>query len=471
MRRPRVGAMLRVPLVDRLRRFRSTPGAPPPNPGHQACVLSRQRIVGNTNGSSVYLLSICAALHRSGWDLHLLCPSPVVFGRWPALWLRPEMQVFRSIRLRGSIRLGPLLVATSPGPALRALLGMLGKVASGLGIPAATLNKRAPYAIGQSWTRKDLLFVARHARTCAYIILADYAFLTEGIPYALRPDAVSLVVMHDLFSSRTEQFGRLGSADSVASIDRQSEMALLGNADAVIAIQADEATIVRRCLPDHRVILAPFPVVPVDEPQPGVGRTVLFIGSNTAPNVLGLRWFLQSVWPVVRAALPDAVLWVAGSVCGVVGAVPDGVRLLGVVRDLDPLYREAAVVISPLQAGSGLKIKLIEALGYGKSVVATRVTLQGVEEAARDIVSVADEVGDFAAVVVAQLSDEQLRMAHARSALELARARFSPEACYADLLCFVSSASMRLRVDAEARGEPRNVPPTVTADEPAPAAS
>ena len=55
----------------------------PPEGG--ICVLSRQRIVGNTNGSSTYLLSLCEALHRDGHTLHLLCPSPTVFGRWPVL--------------------------------------------------------------------------------------------------------------------------------------------------------------------------------------------------------------------------------------------------------------------------------------------------------------------------------------------------------------------------------------------------
>ncbi len=468
LRQPHIALMLRGPLVDRLRHFGSGVASAPAGGGNQACILSRQRIVGNTNGSSVYLLSICTALSRSGLDLHLLCPSPVVFGRWPVLWLRPDMRVFRSIRVRGSVRFGPLLVATSPGPAIRALIGLLGRLASRLGIPAGRLNKPAAYAISQPWTREDLLFVARHARERANIILADYAFLTEGIPYALRPDAVSLVVMHDLFSSRSTQFSRLGAADSVATIDRQTEMALLGNADAIIAIQSDEAAIVRQCLPNHRVILAPIAVVPVRQPQPGVGRSLLFIGSKTAPNVLGLRWFLESVWPLVRTALPDAVLRIAGTVCGTVSAAPGGVQLLGAVRDLDSIYREAAVVISPLQVGSGLKIKLVEALGHGKSVVATRVTLQGVEEEARDIVSVADTASDFAAAVVAELSNEELRMAHAKSALELARARFSPAACYADLLGFISTALPRPGTGAEAPAcQARNAPPTAEADAPA----
>jgi succinoglycan biosynthesis protein ExoO len=217
-------------------------------------------------------------------------------------------------------------------------------------------------------------------------------------------------------------------------------MALLGKADAVVAIQADEAAIVRSCLPNRQVIVAPIAITPVEAPQPGRDRSLLFVGSNTAPNIFGLRWFLEAIWPTVRSGVPDAVLLVAGSVCGAVRPAPDGVRLLGSVRDLAALYEQAAVVISPLQAGSGLKIKLIEALARGKAVVATSVTLQGVEAAVSGAVAVADDPAAFAAAVIGLLSDEDLRLARATAALDLARTRFSPTACHAELLAFVSCA-------------------------------
>lgn len=437
--RPRVAALLRGPIIDRLHRLRvgRTPEAAVAR--RQVCVLSRQRIIGNTNGSSVYLLSICTALRQSGCDVHLLCPSPTVFGRWPALLLRPEMTVFRSIRMRGSLRVGRLFIATAPATMAHAAIGVLGRLLSRLGIAPGRLDRPAPYSVSQVWTRQDLLFVARHARTHADIVIADYAFLTDGIPYTLCPGARSLVVMHDLFSSRSAQFNRLGTADSVASIEQPAEMALLGKADAIVAIQADEAATVRRCLPGHTVIIAPIAVIPVDEPQPGRDRSILFVGSNTAPNVLGLRWFLDAIWPIVRSNVPDATLRVAGSVCGTVRPLADGVRLLGSVRDLATLYRQAAVVISPLQVGSGLKIKLIEALGQGKAVVATSVTLQGVEADVCGAVTVADDPADFAAAVISLLANEDLRMVRATAALDLARRQFAPAACHAELLAFVSS--------------------------------
>ena len=73
------------------------------------------------------------------------------------------------------------------------------------------------------------------------------------------------------------------------------------------------------------------------------------------------------------------------------GPMPPGVSVMGLVKDLTPLYRDAGVIISPLRIGSGLKVKLIEALSHGKSIVGTARTLQGVEEQLADAILVADE--------------------------------------------------------------------------------
>jgi succinoglycan biosynthesis protein ExoO len=403
------------------------------------CVLSRQRVVGFTNGSSTYLLSLCEAFAAAGWEVHLVCPSPSVFGRWPVLALQPEMSVLSSVSIRGGRRIGRFVLAADPMRAIGAGLAVLHRLARrvGIGLGLERWGRPAPYAIAEPLTPDDMLFLVAHAPERADAILADYAFLTEAIPYALRPEARSAVVMHDLFSSRAGQFSRIGGADSVATLDRQEEMRLLARADAVLAIQAEEAEVVRGLLPGHRVVLAPMAVRPVPAPQPGTGRTVLFVGSNTAPNLDGLRWFFEEVWPAIRVEEPGAVLEIAGTVNAGFDAAPEGARFLGRVPDLGPLYGRAAVVVSPLRAGSGLKVKLVEALGQGKAIVATGTTLQGVESLAGPAVLRADEAAPFAEAVLRLLRDDALRAAHAQAALAAAQTHFSAEACYGEAVRFL----------------------------------
>jgi succinoglycan biosynthesis protein ExoO len=440
---PRAAALLRQPVHDRLRRLlnwrAAAPSARKAGGNPSVCVMSRQRITGNMSGSSAYLLSLCAALRRSGHEVHLLCPSPGVFGRWPWVRLGAGTDVFNSITLRGAWRLGPVFIARDPRIAVRALLTVLDRLGARIGLGGGNRIKPAPYSVGLPWTVDDKLFVARHAPAISDFILADYAFLTEGIAYALRPGANSAVVMHDLFSSRVVQFNTSGGTAPLVDITLEDELALLARAKAVIAIQAAEAGVVAARLPERRVITAPMAVFPVAAAQPGSGgANLLFIGSNTAPNVTGLAWFIDAVWPAILAASPGVTVTIAGAVADAFIGHPDvpGFRFLGPVGDLVPLYSAASVVISPLRAGSGLKIKLIEAMGHGKAIVATPVTVQGVEQEVDHAVIVADDPADFAAAVLTFLADPDRRRAYGESALRMVAEHFSVEACYGELLAY-----------------------------------
>lgn len=443
LRSPGGALLLRIVLRDRLRRLftrrpRQRQEEVRTAGGVSVCLVSRQRLIGAVSGSSAYLLGLRDALVARGCAVHLVCPSPAAFGRWPVLPLRPEMAGFASIAMRGGWKLGNMLVARDPRVHLKAAAAVLDAGLRRFGLGLGRLAARAPYAVALPWCREDQLFVAAHAPRLADAVLVDYCFLTDAIPYALRPRSASAVVMHELFSSRTEQFRRLGAEDSVATIPQDAEMAMLGRAGAVIAIQAEEGRLVRQALPGRQVILAPMAATTVPAPQPGTGNTLLFVGSNTAPNLQALRWFAEAIWPRIRAAVPSARLSVAGTVCHAIGPVPAGFWLLGLVPDLAPLYADAAVVVSPLRTGSGLKVKLVEALAQGKAIVATTFTVQGVEAAVTPAVAVCNEAPDFAAEVIGLLGDDARRLARCEAALAVAHAHFSAAACYGAFADFLA---------------------------------
>jgi succinoglycan biosynthesis protein ExoO len=175
---------------------------------------------------------------------------------------------------------------------------------------------------------------------------------------------------------------------------------------------------------------------------------LLFVGSNTGPNIAGLQWFIDTVWPVVKAVRPGVRLDVAGTVgWSFAGNNARDVRFLGMVDDLGALYERAGVVISPLTFGSGLKIKLVEAMARGKAVVATPVTLQGVEDEVDGAVVRAETADEFAAGVVALTGDAPARTALAEAALACARAHFGRTTAHASFAAWLaadqSEAGMR----------------------------
>lgn len=432
--RPAMLPLLRMPVAGRLARLKRGAGQPLPQSGHHATIISRQRLVGPTNGSSAYLLDVAAAIQRAGFTPHLVQPSPSLLGRTPFVKLQPAMRIFATHRVRGVLHYGDWLIARNPIVWLSAARGILSRLARRVGLKARWFADRpAPYSVAMPWEDADRLFVADALRGCSDVVIADYIFQAEAFPYALRGDARTAIVMHDLFHRRTDGLKGSTARDSVAEVDRATEIALLGSADAVIAIQAAEAEFVAGHVSGTEVLLAPMAAKPVPAPQPGRGSLLLFVGSNTAPNVVGLRWFLDEVWPSVRAAIPEAELNVAGTVGRAFDQAPPGVAFLGLVDDLDALYREAAVFVSPLTFGSGLKIKLIEALAAGKAIVATSVTLQGVEELVGPAIRLADAAPAFAEAVIAFLADPAMRAASAACALDVARAHFSSETAHVAL--------------------------------------
>jgi glycosyltransferase involved in cell wall biosynthesis len=421
--------LLRLPVMARLHRLRTRPERKKSDK-RQVCVLSRQRITGRTNGSSVYLLDLAAAIEKGGCDVHLLCPSPTTLGRWPYLALSDDLSIFKTIRIRGTWRLGRHLVSADLRRFAWGAVALCDKTLLKIGLTKRSYSRRARYSIAQPMTRQDQLFVARHGHELGDFLIADYCFLTEAFPYALRPDAGTAVVMHDRVSSRPGQFEAVKRQDVETVLTEQEECDLLGRADYILAIQQDEADFVRGYLPDHRIIVVPMAAHTVEVPQPGHDDQVLFVGSAAAPNIDGLVWFIDHCWRRIRESCPRANLLVAGTVSQFMPPMPDGIRIAGFVKDLKPLYKNAGVIISPLRIGSGLKIKLIEALSHGKSVVGTSKTLQGVETHLADTIMIEDDPERFADAVIRLLNNRQARIDLASRGLDRLREFFTQEKCY-----------------------------------------
>lgn len=434
VKRPGALLLLRDAIAARL--------APPKRrealPGPRITLLSRQRIVGATNGSSAYVLAIAGALRDAGYAVDYVGASPKIFGRWAVLRLKPETAVFDRYLVHGGLRVGSLVLARDPrvwrASALAVLEAGLRKLKLSL-----RLSRAADYAQGAPATKADMLYVARHADPAAKAVFCDYAYLTPLAPYALAQGAPTFVIMHDLISGRVADRAAEAATEKVAELSAAEEFALLGQADTVLAIQAEEGAKVRAALPRTAVVLAPHGVPVASGAQPGQHDALLFIGSNTAPNIVGLHWFFREVWPLVRAERPNATLKVAGSVARGLGVAPEGVGLLGVVDDLAPLYAEAGVVISPLYTGSGLKIKLVEALAAGKAVVGTSVTAQGVEAIVAGAMAREDEPAAFARAIITLAGDHGERTRLANAALRCAAQNFSTQAAFRDLIAHLHS--------------------------------
>ncbi len=261
------------------------------------------------------------------------------------------------------------------------------------------------------------------------VMLAEYVFMTRCFR-AAPPGVLKVIDTHDLFSTRHDNVVAHGIEDRLV-ISRADETRLLRRADLVVVIQDHERRQVEAMAPGLAVVTAGFDadLAPRQTSRRVSGR-VLLVGSDNAVNSRGLHDFLARAWPAVRAAQPQATLHVAGGLGRHRIDVP-GVAWLGIVPDLTAEYAACELVINPSIAGSGLKIKSVEALAQRRPLVAWPNGVAGLEDPAPPYL-VATDWDDFAAQVIALIGDVSLRVMLERR-FDAYLERFTPARVYGEL--------------------------------------
>jgi len=136
------------------------------------------------------------------------------------------------------------------------------------------------------------------------------------------------------------------------------------------------------------------------------------------PNADGIRWFMREVFPEVLKQDPAAQLTVIGKnppkdFFQIKENFPQAIHITGYVEDLTPYLEQAAVMVVPVLAGGGMRVRILEAFSRQIPVVTTTIGLEGIEaQPGRDVL-VADTVFDFAKAVSALLTspEDQIRFA------------------------------------------------------------
>ena len=273
---------------------------------------------------------------------------------------------------------------------------------------------------------------------------------------ARQPQALVAVDTVDLHFLREERGAGVGGAVPAGLEDRKRrELAVYEGADVRIFTSQDEldryattigATITGAATTGtvgENLILS----IIVD-PVPRAGRPrrpeVVFVGNFWhAPNLDGVRWFAERVWPTVRAARPDAVFSIAGSRMGPEVrrlAEVEGIETLGFIDDIGALYERAAVAVAPLRFGAGVKGKVVEALAAGLPVVATTIATEGLGLTDGVDLLVADDAEVFATRLIGLLDDPAAGARLGSSGRDAIARRCGPEPARAVLRALAQQA-------------------------------
>lgn len=304
------------------------------------------------------------------------------------------------------------------------------------------LRRRCSYHSAVTWSPE----LARQLRACAAsgsydVVQFEYAYLGRYLRAWAGPRPALVLDEHNVEFRLAETLaaGRAGAASAPyrayarreVALRRREELAACRAADAVVTVSPADRDLLRRHLPDLDVTVAPNGVdleayrpLPVGGEPPGA----VFVGKmDYRPNVDAVEWFCREILPTVRQRVPGyRFTIVGGPLARPVRALATrpGVETTGQVLDTRPYLARAQAVVVPLRAGSGTRLKILEAMAAGRPVVSTTVGAEGLAVTGDHDIAIADTADELVHVLVALAGDERRRARLGANGRALVQARY-----------------------------------------------
>lgn len=248
---------------------------------------------------------------------------------------------------------------------------------------------------------------------------APYSFYFDLFP----AKTIRIVDTHDRLTDRFKLFSESNQSPvDWHSLRYRDEKWALSKADVVWAITHDENQHFKNMFDDDHVKvftlthLKPFEKVAAET----TGKNIVMIGSGNRLNIEGLDWFMEQVWQKLKHYDDDLRFIIAGSICKVMEeSVDDRVHLFGLFDSSREVYSLGDVFINPMQSGTGLKIKTVEALSQGKFVISTTAGATGLYEMIGNGLICSDEPSVWIEQIVAFFRDPNQKKKELESAEQL----------------------------------------------------
>lgn len=183
----------------------------------------------------------------------------------------------------------------------------------------------------------------------------------------------------------------------------QDEIRILNKFDEIWTYSTEEEYIFGQ-FTDKKVRLIPvsFPHRISDEPKSEYLYDVVFVGSCNPHNIMGINWFYENVMPY----LENVKVHIIGRVCKDAPNHPNFIKH-GMVDSLEHFYQNTKIAICPMHSGTGIKIKVLEALSYSLPVVTNRRGVDGLLNKTDNGCIVSEDGENFAEEIKKLLANHQ----------------------------------------------------------------
>lgn len=264
-----------------------------------------------------------------------------------------------------------------------------------------------------------------------------------GIPIVLRQVNVEHLVL-ERNAEQTKNSFKKWFLKEQSKLLKKFEIQKMKEADYVTAISESDVEIYRRYLPEKGYFLNTAGAYLQPEPSAPRDPSMILAVSNWhwQPNIDGLKWFLNEIWPGIEKKHPSLQLHIAGD--GLSDSFKqqfdsNSIHYLGFVDGIDALRLKASVFIAPLLSGSGMKLKILEALAAGLPTITTRFGAEGISMVDNVHYLHADTAEDFWQAFERLLESKSLRKTLSQNGRDLIRDQYTWEQKASELSDFIKS--------------------------------
>lgn len=237
----------------------------------------------------------------------------------------------------------------------------------------------------------------------------------SGILRNIEPSVYKIIDTHDIFAHRNRIYQKKGRIPEGFYVTRRQEKRALSRSDLTVAIQENEEVYFRNLLNHSSTqCITLGDMVEFHKGKVTDNKVFGFIGAENDANVLGIEWLIKNILPIVLEKEPDSRCIIAGGICDLIKDSPY-YKKMGRVGNLQEYYEQISFSINPIQNGTGLNIKGIEALSYGKPLVSTQVGAKGLLNAESAMI-VCKGAEEFIDAIVLLLKDRERRQSMSQAA-------------------------------------------------------
>ncbi len=230
-------------------------------------------------------------------------------------------------------------------------------------------------------------------------------------PIVLRAHNIEHQIWDRHISNQTDFFQKTYLKIQVKRL-KKFEVETLGKMDAVVAITDEDEIGIQKFSPKLKTISIPCGIdlektklCPSTSFKSDIGYLASF---DWRPNVQGVEWFLNSVWPILKKARPEITFRLGGRHMPnhFLNLQEEGISVHPDVPDMAEFVCGSRVSVIPLLAGSGMRIKIIENMALGKCQVSTTIGAEGVQVKNEQDILIGNTPEEFAQQILTALSDQ-----------------------------------------------------------------